>query len=470
MRSIEDVTIFNGDTEWGSHLCHFYENAADLTDVIVPYLKDGLESNERCIWVTSSPVDDRMAMKSLETAGAGQYLADGQIEVIPDDRWYFLDGQFDSSRVMGQWLDEYDRTMEEGYEGLRVTGNLGGLGDGSWNELVEYEAQINANIHDYRMVVLCSYSTEGMNGRRIPDVMMNHRFSLVRGIDGWRPHVPSETAVVRRALQFRRLGSVIMDTPTEGAIEKRVMRKLSELEKSMHNRERWAAYPVICEVSREIGEEIENWTELKLKELGRGETDTQSFAEELARVHRKISGASRVRVEAGPRSIVMDVEGCDDFEVCRIRREDNPSHGCFPDMIVAAVLQRYLDTPVKMSIESDDRRCRKTFTPAWMVEALRDLDTVGVAGLVLLYRDRVLFSHMPTQAEAEALSESLLLHEENPEYPEEMETKELTHRNRKLVLLRLGDVFMSACLRPGASVQRAQRSISQMMTQTLNTL
>ena len=50
-----------GDIPWGTHLCQFYETPEDLTDILVPYFKAGLENNEYCMWVTSAPLKS-MAM------------------------------------------------------------------------------------------------------------------------------------------------------------------------------------------------------------------------------------------------------------------------------------------------------------------------------------------------------------------------------------------------------------------------
>lgn len=45
-----------GDVRWGTHFCQFYQTKEDLTDILVPYFKTGLESNEFCMWITSKPV------------------------------------------------------------------------------------------------------------------------------------------------------------------------------------------------------------------------------------------------------------------------------------------------------------------------------------------------------------------------------------------------------------------------------
>lgn len=46
-----------GDILWGAHICQFYETKEDLTDILVPYFKAGLENNELCLWVTSQPLE-----------------------------------------------------------------------------------------------------------------------------------------------------------------------------------------------------------------------------------------------------------------------------------------------------------------------------------------------------------------------------------------------------------------------------
>lgn len=46
-----------GNINWGTHFCQFYNTKQDLVDIIIPYLKAGLENNEFCIWVASNPLE-----------------------------------------------------------------------------------------------------------------------------------------------------------------------------------------------------------------------------------------------------------------------------------------------------------------------------------------------------------------------------------------------------------------------------
>ena len=43
-----------GEMPWGTHFCHFYETKQDLLEIVVPYLKAGVDANEFCLWITST--------------------------------------------------------------------------------------------------------------------------------------------------------------------------------------------------------------------------------------------------------------------------------------------------------------------------------------------------------------------------------------------------------------------------------
>jgi len=36
---------------WGEHLCAFFYTRTDLLNLVVPYIKTGLEDNEFCLWI-----------------------------------------------------------------------------------------------------------------------------------------------------------------------------------------------------------------------------------------------------------------------------------------------------------------------------------------------------------------------------------------------------------------------------------
>ncbi len=97
-----------GDVPWGTHFCLFYQTKEDLIDILVPYLKEGLENNEYCMWVTSEPLTKKDAEKAMRSAMPNfrQYLKKNQIEIIPHTEWYLKDNELNLQRVLKAWIDK----------------------------------------------------------------------------------------------------------------------------------------------------------------------------------------------------------------------------------------------------------------------------------------------------------------------------------------------------------------------------
>src|SRR5512135_2455697 len=94
-----------GYLPWGSHFCQFYTTQKDMTDIVVPYFRAGLENNELCVWVTSDFLTTDDALQALERSVPRfpEYLACGQIEIFPYTDWYLKGGTFDLQRTLRMW-------------------------------------------------------------------------------------------------------------------------------------------------------------------------------------------------------------------------------------------------------------------------------------------------------------------------------------------------------------------------------
>src|SRR4051812_3900850 len=94
-----------GEITWGTHFCHFYETAQDLWDTSVTFLKAGLGSNERCVWILPEPLNTGEVWAALEREIA--HLSDlrraGRIEVIASLDWYRQLGGVDLGAVEEAW-------------------------------------------------------------------------------------------------------------------------------------------------------------------------------------------------------------------------------------------------------------------------------------------------------------------------------------------------------------------------------
>ena len=68
----------------GVHACLFYHTKEDLDEIIVPYLKTGLENREFCIWILPEDISIKKAKQSLKKSipELNTYLEKAQIEIL----------------------------------------------------------------------------------------------------------------------------------------------------------------------------------------------------------------------------------------------------------------------------------------------------------------------------------------------------------------------------------------------------
>jgi hypothetical protein len=115
-----------GPVQWGTHFCQFYETADDLVDTLVPFFKAGLDSNERCMWVTAHPL---RAHEPPTPCGTRCPIWTGGCQPGRSRSSTTTDGtgparaRPGADEVIAGWLRRKDEALERGYGGFRLTGN-----------------------------------------------------------------------------------------------------------------------------------------------------------------------------------------------------------------------------------------------------------------------------------------------------------------------------------------------------------
>jgi hypothetical protein len=173
---------------FGIHACHFYRDRDELVAALVPYCVAGLRENERCLWVTASPLPAREAAQELRAAwvGVDDAIQRGALRILDFDEWYGNSGQLKGLDVVDFWLQEEERALADGYSGLRITGNTSFLAPSDWPTFMEYEQALSTCIHGRRIVTLCSYALSQCDGRQKREVMHAHHCALERVDAAWQ--------------------------------------------------------------------------------------------------------------------------------------------------------------------------------------------------------------------------------------------------------------------------------------------
>jgi signal transduction histidine kinase/ActR/RegA family two-component response regulator len=191
-----------GEVPWGSHLCQFYRSKADLIETLVPYFVAGLELNERCIWIASEPLGAADCWRQLEARvpDLAERARRGQIEIMDYADWYTRGDALDGASTLRRWLDAEAEARQNGYAGLRLTGNTFALDQKDWAAFSDYEASVQATFHNRRIIALCSYCRDRCSADEIIDVIRNHDCALVRREGDWEAvHSAGEMVATFRA-------------------------------------------------------------------------------------------------------------------------------------------------------------------------------------------------------------------------------------------------------------------------------
>ncbi|NVM36605.1 MAG: MEDS domain-containing protein [Candidatus Lokiarchaeota archaeon] len=167
---------------WGTHICYFYQKEEDLMDILLPYIKTGLENNEFCVWVISEDLNEKEVKTKLETKikNFNEFLKKGQIEIFPFTEWYLKDGEFNFQRVLDKWVQKYNYAISHGFSGVRVTGHTAWVEKKYWKDFSEYEEEINNVVGNYRMIVLCTYCIEKCSIDEILGIIKTHQIATIR--------------------------------------------------------------------------------------------------------------------------------------------------------------------------------------------------------------------------------------------------------------------------------------------------
>lgn len=166
----------------GDHLCLVYDTLAELSAVLVPFLRTGLGAGERCLYVGPTAGSERLE-GDLETAGVavGRELERGALVLLSGRESWLQPGRFDPWAMMDLLRQAEQQALDDGFTGLRATWDMTWVlaGRPGSDRLIEYEAHLNRFLAGSRTSVLCRYARSSSSAALIQSVLHTHPLAVL---------------------------------------------------------------------------------------------------------------------------------------------------------------------------------------------------------------------------------------------------------------------------------------------------
>ena len=139
----------------------------------------GLVNNEFCLWITSDPITVELAYETLRKGipEFDKYEKKEQINILSHADWYLKDKTFVPDIVINGWYQKLNNSLNNGFDGMRVSGNEAWLERDVWKNFLDYERNLNNSLKDQRMIVLCTYPLDKCDAQAVFDVSQVHEMA-----------------------------------------------------------------------------------------------------------------------------------------------------------------------------------------------------------------------------------------------------------------------------------------------------
>ena len=170
------------------HVCGFYYTAEERDAMLLPYLREGLASGNKCVAVVDST---RPGDVVAQLPGAQEAIDSGQFEIYDSDETYLSTGAFDPDLTIDFWEQRAKGLADEGvFDFITLTGELSWIdrADTPREDIVRYESWADQFVSKYPMTILCLYDLRRLGSAVLMDLMRTHPKLLMGGLLLENPH------------------------------------------------------------------------------------------------------------------------------------------------------------------------------------------------------------------------------------------------------------------------------------------
>ncbi len=160
------------------HLALIYENQAEQLDMVIPFLRLGMERGEKSVYIVDdSSLEAVIAAMERHGIDVAAATASGALAIITKHEAYLKNGDFDPDWMIGFLVEAVENAKREGFNAVRASGEmtwaLGPAGE-AHNRLIEYECKLNSFFPNHDMGGICQYNRRRFRPETLMHVIHTH--------------------------------------------------------------------------------------------------------------------------------------------------------------------------------------------------------------------------------------------------------------------------------------------------------
>lgn len=173
----------------GDHTCLVYESEEEQVRAAAHFIAEGLRQGERCAFAVDGRTAEHVtAVLRGGGVNAGRERERGALVYSTPGDTYLGAGRFDPEGQFGHLGGLVERSLADGFKGLRHAGEMGwALGqEPGCDRLLEYEAGLNALVPALNLTGMCQYDRRRFTPESVRDALRAHPVVVLP--DGVRPN------------------------------------------------------------------------------------------------------------------------------------------------------------------------------------------------------------------------------------------------------------------------------------------
>lgn len=173
------------------HICGFFDSREQQYEVIIPYIMEGLEANDKVINILEGNRHGEHCRCLADNGiSIAQKLSSGQLEVLASENTYINNSEFAAEKMYKTLEQTLLSASRAGYDSVRACGdmvwalkNLPGT-----DELLEYEAKLNFLTPQHAVSLICMYDINSFSPSTLTDILLTHPYVIKDGKISKNPH------------------------------------------------------------------------------------------------------------------------------------------------------------------------------------------------------------------------------------------------------------------------------------------